>query len=343
MKTILLIQCRVFGDAIIFTQVINSLAANFPDWQIDLFTKSEFSAIYENCPYLNKIYYSKFPIGIKNFKLKDTAILFKEILKLRKNKYDYCLNIIGDFREVIITKLINPVNNISVKWDKNHPMKKLIRNGFTSFIDKEIIISNDVLNIYSVIEKVVKEIGGDKNVKSSIVIKNNNLVNLINEKEIIAFHPIASQQCRMWDFINWKNIIDYLLKKNYQIFIFCSSNEKDMIENEFFNYINNTDVSIISGNLNNLFKKLSSVKLLIGLDSFSVHAAYALNIPNIMLSGANDYRIWQPPNTVVVSAKEKCIFYPCYNRPRCINKSFKYMCMSKIKTKDVFEAIEQLI
>ena len=102
-------------------------------------------------------------------------------------------------------------------------------------------------------------------------------------------------------------------------------------------------IEIVAENIEVFLKRLEEVKLFIGLDSFSIHAAYYKNVPEkIMLNSANNAQIWAPPNTKVVEIGCECKYRPCYNRPKCKNTPFENSCINAIQVQDVIEAIESI-
>jgi len=75
------------GDALMFSPALKALKCNLSDLQIDfLVMYKSVGELYENNPYISNIYF----IDLLNQpKLKS----LKEISDLRKNKYDYSINI----------------------------------------------------------------------------------------------------------------------------------------------------------------------------------------------------------------------------------------------------------
>ena len=60
---------------------------------------------------------------------------------------------------------------------------------------------------------------------------------------------------------------------------------------------------------------------------------------NIMICGANDYRMWQTPLTKVVALKENCcLHWSCYNKPKC---GGRYSCIESISVDDVLEIFKK--
>ena len=334
----LLIQARNLGDAVISTALINSIGESFPNIRIDVFTRPSFKDIYKNNPYINSIYYANFPVGTnKNFNIRELLKLSKQIYKLRKNNYEKVINNVGDFREILIGRLISPKINLSIRWEKGHPYNFLIKGGLYNLADKIITIPKNIINIYKAQIKFLKELGCDKILPPKIFLKKN-----LPKVNAIGIHPLASQKCKLWQWDKWRELIKEL-SLYYEVWIFCPPKEKRIIYRIFEKELKIKNVKVKSGSLDNFFLDLSQVKLLVGLDSFSVHAAYAIGTKSIMLNGANDYRIWTPPNAKVVFKGNICPYYPCYNKPKCIGKDFEYICMKAIEVEDVLNAIKEVL
>ncbi|MDR0408151.1 MAG: glycosyltransferase family 9 protein [Campylobacteraceae bacterium] len=325
---ILILSLRSFGDCIVTLEFIKYLSAN-TNMQIDIFTKNEFIKFFQNNQYVKNIYSTTFLLSIKRNSLYSLLNLFKKIAMLRKQKYDIVLNNIGDFREQIIGFLINSKMNVSIRFSKKHPFSNLIRKGFDLLVDKHVDIPNDMLNVYDMQKYIAENI-----LQKKIILKKKSRADMPTK---VAIHPIAGMKCRMWEYENWIDLIKKIYKDD-RIIVFCAPNEKEHIKNTFSAVLDKID--IVGENVDIFLQKLECVKLFIGLDSFSIHAAYHKNVPlKVMLNGANNANIWMPPNTKVIEAKHECKFHPCYNIPKCAKKSFEYTCIKSIKVQDVLEAI----
>lgn len=332
---ILIIQARNFGDAVISTQIINSIGFSFPDIKIDIFTKMCFRDIFINNPFIDNIYFSNFPCGTnKNFSIKETLNLIKQINILRKHKYAKVINNIGDFREILIGRLINPEINCTIKWEEGHIFNFLIRRGLYDLADEVICINKEIINIYEAQKHFINQLGCKISSAPQIFLDDK-----IIKTNIIGIHPFASQKSRMWEWEKWKNLVKKL-SKHFDVWIFSSFNDKKKVEEIFEKELKNKTIKLKVSNLKDFFLNLSKLKLLIGLDSFSIHAAYAVGVQSIMLNGSNNYKIWQPENCSVISHDNLCDYYPCYNKPKCIGKKFEYICMRSIEEIDVLNVLE---
>lgn len=340
MNKLLFIQGRNLGDAVISTGLINSIGKSFSN-QIDVFTRPQFKTVFRNNPFIDNIYYANFPMGTqKNFNITEATKLLIAIKRLRNAKYSTCVNTFGDFRENTIGWLIKPERNVTVVWEGAHPYNMLIRRGCYKLTNEFVGVPETVINVYDANVIIAKELGCRFIEKPKIYVDEKPVKNFF--KNVIAIHPTASQKSKLWEFRKWKSLMISLKEAGCFIWIFVAPDEKEEMERIFKSVIDNERIIVQAGDLEEFFLKLSYVKLSIGLDSFSVHAAYAVGIPSIMLNGSNDYRVWQPPNSKVIFKGNACNFYPCYNKPKCIGKDFEYVCMKAIEVGDVLKACMDL-
>ena len=319
MEKILIISARSYGDAIIANYLINKLSKNY---DITVFTKKEFRDMYDDMPV--NVVYSRFPMGTNStINIYD---LCKKIFKLRNLKFDYAIDLIGDFRERSILYAISPRCLMSIERECGHPFNRLIRSGLETLIDP-VVIPKDIVNFYDQIDVVVRRFNYNTEVKKTLKKNNGNL---------IGIHPFASQKCRMWTWENWNALVRKLVTLGYEVVIFGSSNQKKDIES---NVITDAMINISCGTIDVFFETLKKCRCIVCLDSFAYHAAYYLNVPSVMINGGNQYQIWKTPLSAVLHSDDICPHWPCYNKPRCKEN----ICITSIDAETVFEKIKQLL
>jgi heptosyltransferase III len=340
-EKILLLQLRNFGDALIITSLIESIAKSFHGVKIDLFTRPSFEEIFQNNPHINEIYFANFPfMRDKDLHPISTVQMLYQIMRLRTKRYDVCINNQGDFRENLIGRLVNPKRNISIIWDKGHEYRNQIRkNEWFNNKQHSLPVPNNIINIYDINYYIVNKLGGIEFLAPKIYLEEN----FTKNGKLIAIHPMASQECKLWDFDKWCNLIEELINREYRVVCFCAPHEKAALSNKLNRLRYNNNLNIYAKTIKGFFEKLSHANLFIGLDSFSIHAAYALGIPSILLNGANDHRVFAPSNAHVIHNYNKCDKYPCYNKPFCKGSLLKYNCIRDIPVNDVLEAVGKLM
>lgn len=327
MPRILLLEARSLGDAVIKNGLIKQMCSVKHNYQVDVFTKEELKGVFTDNPHINHIYLGKFPIN--NYKSYDIITLFRMIFLLRKEKYDYCLDLMGDFREQLIVKMIAGDKAYSVKRSKAHPFCRLIHSLPVKL--NTIFIPDTIVNFYKQCSYVL----GCLEIQPSFF-------KMTNRKGLhrIGIHPMASQDCKMWTYEKWRILIGKLCKDGYEVVLFCSPAERVHVYEHFAVFDEIRTFSICAVDLQQFFHRLEKLDLLIGLDSFSIHAAYSLGLPNILLCGGNDYRLWETPSSKVVVHPTECKYWPCYNRPKCEGKD-KYKCIRSINPDEVLTKVAE--
>lgn len=330
---ILIIEGRAFGDAVIKNGLINALGEKYPTVQIDILTKKEYKELFQGNIHIKNIYFFDLPRpAVKSLKL---FSLVKVIVGLHKKKYDLCLDTVGDFRERFILKMISWKHTLSVNRPMGHPANWEIRRLFSP-VTQMIEIPLTVVNIYEQHSYILHYFGVDRRLATEVKIK--------GRANVIGLHPFASRACKMWEWQKWEALIQKLLATTeMSLWIFCMPGQKQVLQTHLKNVIVNQRIKIKAVPLLDFMKLLGNVKLLIGLDSLSVHAAFAMGTPNIMLCGSNYYDLWKTPLTEVVSCGNECAFWPCLNVPKCEDGVDKYICMQNIQIEVVYKKARELL
>lgn len=343
---VLLLQSRGLGDAIISTSLINSLEKSFDYILVDVWVSKDIAPVFETLSKKRRCHILPLPV-IKRQKIKITSFpkLVFQIYKLRKIKYDLCLNVVGDARENLLVSLVGANKTCSVVWAKSHPFRKHIWPGLSFVISENIEIPKNCLNIYSIYEYVAMHLGCSKLAKTG---SNDydlccETADVARERKCIVIHPLAGNPSREWPFKKWNELIKMILRLDHDVVIVGELSRRDELEKEFIQWRDVQHVSIETPDIANFLKMLCEKSLLVGLDSFSIHAAHSLGVPVVMINGSNDPNIWGPPGVQVLGRGGGCKDYPCYNRPKCIGSEGEYACISTVSVSSVFEAVKNIL
>ncbi|MBK9255579.1 MAG: glycosyltransferase family 9 protein [Saprospiraceae bacterium] len=107
---ILIIQTAFIGDVILATAILEKLHKHFPDAVLDILIKKGNESLFQNHPYLNKIWV------LEKSKNKFTCTA-KLILEIRKQSFDKVINLHRFFSSGLITVLSNA--KMTFGFDKN--------------------------------------------------------------------------------------------------------------------------------------------------------------------------------------------------------------------------------
>ena len=112
----LIIRLRAIGDVLISTCLAETIKANFPQAQVDY-------VVYENCaPVLQQNPFIDNIVIIPGGKNKSITQALKALRFLRKQKYDYVIDVINTPKSLVLSKLLGAKTVIGAKEDnrRNH-------------------------------------------------------------------------------------------------------------------------------------------------------------------------------------------------------------------------------
>jgi heptosyltransferase III len=329
-KRVLFIQARNLGDAVIGTSMIEALGRSDEDWRISVLTRPQFREIYANNPLVSDMHYASFPMGtVKNFGVAAGLNLLRTVASLRGRHFDRVVHVCGDFRENLLGWTISRLGNTGVSWADEHPQVRLVRRGFENYVPHLVHISASEPNIYSVMQRVATALQATAPARARLYDAAGKPYIHRSGSDRIGVQPTASQECKLWPIERWQQLISVIRASGLKVAVFGAPTDRPYLEACL---PSNADsgVEIVTGPLQSFFRSLESLRVLVGLDSFGVHAANAIGTPTIMINGANIPTVWTPPGTPVVSNTNPPACYPCMNRPTCTADENPYSCIREI-------------
>jgi heptosyltransferase III len=169
----------------------------------------------------------------------------------------------------------------------------------------------------------------------------------IDEKKIIIhIAPSGSKSDRKeLPSNNWVAVIEYLLKKDFNIFFTGSEADKNKIDN-LINKLKSDKLFNVAGTLSftETAKLLKSSKLVISVNTGTMHIASFLRCNLIAIHGPTNSKRWGPlnENSIVINSP--------YPDAPCLDLGFEYnckdrdgKCMKAIKPETIIDSIEKFI
>jgi len=340
-ERILILQCRGLGDALISTSIINSIHKTWHHVKIDIWASPEVATLFQQNPAVNHCYIQSLPI-IRRYKFTWGAVarLLTAIRRLRARRYDLCMNLVGDFRENLLTSLVGAKSTWAIAWDAEHPFRRLIRPGLSWLIDYNEYITRETVNVYAVYKLVAKNLGCRDASAHEVGRSDTASAQIEAVGKKVGIHPLAGQACREWPFDSWNALIEGILQLGFDVIVFGEASRRDFLENAFTEWRQEPRVVIETHKLTEFMNRLAGMVAFVGLDSFAIHAAHMLGVPSVMINGANNPACWAPPGTQVLGDGGGCRAYPCYNSPKCIGTEGEYVCIREIKVSEVLAALK---
>jgi ADP-heptose:LPS heptosyltransferase len=332
---------RHLGDVVIASGLINSLHRHNPDMKIDILGRAQLREVAEEFGYFHE--YIEIDIPLFAHHRKDSAALrsaLETALRLRRRRYDYCINTIGDIRENLIGRVTGAKCNIAPVWERGHLFKrKMTDMGASWMTNRPIIIPARYASYYDSMEYFARQLGLTGLVWKAAPDRRR----LPGSKVTVALHPGASHPSRRWPDERWRRLIGELHARGCRIILLGAPNEANLLLSAFGREASDQKLEIVTGDISRFVSSLAAAEVLIGMDSLSVHAAYALGVPAVVLNGSADPTILTPPGDPAVSAGHLCKHYPCFYAYPCQRTENEYVCVRGIEVAVVMNAVEVIL
>lgn len=337
-----LVLCsRHMGDAVIASGLVNSLRIHNPQLAINICGRPQLEEVMRAFGFSGEYIEAEFPIFGHHRRDKASVVAaYKSLRRICNDSYDYCINTIGDTRENLLGKLTGAAWNIAPIWERGHIFKNKITDmGAAFFTDCGVTIPVRYANFYDAMAYFLKRLGVPALEWPRLSTERCQTTDQVS----IGIHPGASHASRHWPMEQWQLLSHQLLSRGYRVTVFGSPSERDLLFDVFGRNRAARGLTVVAGGISDFIAGLAATNVLIGMDSFSVHAAYALGVSTVVLNGSADPAIFTPPGGVAVSAGALCSRYPCYYAYPCQGTPEEYICVREIDTRAVLRALDEMI
>ncbi|MBC8277149.1 MAG: lipopolysaccharide heptosyltransferase II [FCB group bacterium] len=332
----LIIRFSSFGDILLTSPLIRCLRKKYPDSTIDFAVKSNFTDVISDNENINNIVI--LPDNADNKDLKRIAKVVKE------NRYDYILDIHGNFRSWYISIFSG---SKVLRWEKPRFKRWLLVNFKKNKLDRRPVISLRYLE--TAFELGVEDDGKglDFRISDDSIQTGHDLLESLGlaDKKIAAIAPGAKWPTKRWGESNYAELAKKLISSGFDgILTLGSSSERELCENICakigdcaFNLAGQTGIQIAAA-------IIAKSELYLGNDSGLSHLASAVQTPSIVIFGPTVKEFGFFPfrsNSVVIETELYC--RPCTHigNIRCPEKHFR--CMEDISVEQVLEKISEII
>jgi heptosyltransferase-3 len=259
---------------------------------------------------------------------------------IRRRKYDFCINLIGDVRENIIGAMTGAKWNIAPVWSRGHLFKRKMTDLGAGLIPNcGISIPPTNASFYKSMDYFAAQLGLAGLEWRSTATRRTELRYGVT----VAIHPGASHASRHWPDERWRDLMRQLRILGYNVKVVGAHHERKELLSVFRNESSDPGVTFVTEEVPGLISSIEDVDVLIGMDSFSVHAAHALGVPVVVLNGSSDPSILTPPGGMVTSAGHMCKHYPCYYKLPCKGTESEYICVRGIEVSSVMSALNVIV
>jgi lipopolysaccharide heptosyltransferase II len=339
------------GDAIMFSPALSVLKKHIPEAQIDILVMfKQVEDIYKNNRKINRTYFIDF---LGQSKLKS----LKDVINLRKNKYDIIINVYPSNRREynLISYLIGAKSRLAHRY--NH-------YSFSNFdflntdLKQEIKDRHNVLENFDLIKLIAPDAKETDLDGYELFLDENSkhfaekylFEKELNGKFLAGFHAGSATFKRhinkRWSTEKYADLAKRLNQK-YGVIILLFGTETDVNER-----IHNLAKEIThipdSKNILESLALMEKCEVFVSNDTALMHFAAALKIPTVAVFAYTNHRElhpWMNPH-IIVRKELECS--PCFfNSPRAVKCIWKgkdeFKCIKTIAVDEVFEAAEKLI
>ena len=320
-KKILIMRLGAIGDVVHSTVIAQAIKTNYPQHVVHFITSSYISQLLENNKYLDKT----IPFEMKN---KDNIFyLIKKGLELRKEKYDYIINLTNATRNFIMIHFAAPKKLIKRNAKRVHAVDAFYNTACDAFgeLPKPEMLD---LGIDREIQKSLKKELSECN------------------RPLIILSPGGDndiqRQGRIWVDDYWKELGNQLVEKYKAQVLIIGSKTEEINHNQYLEIKNS---KIYSGKLSlkETAALISICDLFISGDSGPLHLADAVGAKTIALMGSTH------PRSSSAYSKSGRFIEPTIECKYCVQRKCKKItppqkftpCMSSIKPQMVLDLIEK--
>lgn len=346
-KKILVVNLLNIGDTVIRFPVFKLLQENFETARLSAIFKREVAPLFSGKNFFEKIYTQN--------KSKGIAKIFEAVKIGRLLKADqYDLTIVLDYS--FLSQLLaffskayyrlgydyrgrNVFLNLTAKAPKylNQPVEKYEKG---QKVWPEYIHWQRLLFLTGLIEEKIPEIPRIKVNRNEKRLGRDILKseNVDFSKSLIGINPFSRHVSYRWPIDRFGKLVKRLSADGWQVIILGGPSDISLAKEVA--RLSKCNPIIIAGktSLKDLVSVLSFLKLLVSVDTGTVHLAASVGVPTIVIYGPGDPQIWAPPgeNHQILQDKRYC--YGC-KQPNCYQK--KHYCLENISVDQVYKAVQR--
>lgn len=333
---ILIIQTAFIGDVILATSLIEALSKSYPHFQIDFFLRSGNQSIVESNPNINKTW-------IWDKKKNKTLSLIKLLFEVRKQKYDYVLNIQRFFNSGFLTAFSG--GKIKVGFNKN-PLSFLFSKSVNHMIPHpfEDHYLHEVQRNFLLAKKAFPtlELPKPNDLKTKIYFNKDDedkIKSLNLESKYFVIAPSSVWYTKQWHQSKWKELV---LKLSNEGIIYLIGAPSDnayvsqlMINSKTVNLCGKLSLrqsALLMKNASRVFVNDSAPLHLASSVNANTTAIFCSTIPEFGYSPLSDNQ-----KLIQLSPRLDCMPCGLHGHKACPKGHFK--CAMDIQIDDVFQTI----
>lgn len=261
----LIMQTAFIGDVVLATPLIEKLNQYDPDAQVDFLLRKGNEGLLQGHPFLHKVWiWDKKQGKLRNF--------FRIIREIRRERYDYVINVHRFFTSGLVTVLSGA--NQTIGFDKN-PLSRF----FSKRVKHQITTTGIGLHETQRNLELIAHFTGSEYVRPKLYPSKADYGKVANPMPYVCMAPASVWYTKQWPEEKWVGLI-HSIPKDVAVFLLGAPGDRELCE-RIRNNADHPKVQSLAGQLT----FLESAALMEGArmnyvnDSAPLHFASAMNAP----------------------------------------------------------------
>lgn len=346
-KKILLIRLDYIGDVLVTTPSLRALRKRYPDARIDVVMRPSTASLLRANPNVTTLIPFDPPwlTHMGGIKLWDTLKTYSDnatIRRLQEEHYDLIIEFHTDPRNIFLSWIIG------ARYRLGHPDRGL------GFLLTHTIPFEDSGHILERTERIIHYLGCPKELptidlylspedenEGQAVMKEH----WLRKREFVCLNPGTGRINKHWPISSWTELADSIIDKYGTTIVFTgSSQDLPEIYQIIATMRNSKRTVILAGktNLGALAEVYRNTKAVVCTDTGPMHIAKSVGARLVALFGPVNPLLWGYTDSTsrVLVKKQSCSF--C-DKPDCIRKTERYLCMTEIQPIDVLAELKSIL
>ena len=342
---ILLLRTDNIGDVLLLTPTIKSIKKKYPMAELDVLVRPSVVDILAHNPDVTRVIASRVPWFMAKHSIRDYIHLFRDIINIRKARYDLIIDFRGDFRNIFFYLYFG---NGKYRISSN-------RSG-GGYLLTHVVDFNEDCHAIEKNNSLLYPLGifsHNRTMSMTVVEEDRTALqakvgqSLLNNNIIIGIHPGASSLTRRWSLDKFADVI-LEISSQFPCTIFVSGDHSEKsLGAELRRLVGpSTNMLDLTGllSLKELAALLEKTSLFICNETGIMHLAIALNIKTISLFGPQLPRKYghENGNSQILWKEFDCC--PCLHHLACKKSGTTLaLCLDSITSKDVMDLATVLL
>lgn len=294
---ILLIKLRHLGDTLLLTPLLRFLKETIPGVEVDVMVRSSCEAVLENNPDVNRVFAIARPeVNQRTLRvaIEENAELF---FGIRRTEYDFAFDLSDSDR----AKLWVFLSGARIRGFRSAGARRTWKHlVFNRFDDAPLSSEHQVVKDFETVCRIMRLEGEPGPLRFHPLVDEESLEMrfpwLNGERRFVVLHATSRWSFKEWVPQRWAQVADAMVEKGYRVIF---SGGPDLREQETIRGIQafavHPSVSIAGTvSLHEFGYILGRACLFLGVDTFAMHLAAAMQTPTVALFGPSQISAWTP-------------------------------------------------